>query len=326
MQLNIGSIKLPHAAVLAPMSGITDQPFRRIVRSLGGGLVVSEMIASHAILNSIKKEIRKLKFSAKEEAPLSIQLAGWEPEVMAEAAKIAEQLGASLIDINLGCPAKKVTGRYSGSALMQYPEQTADICSAVVNSVSVPVTLKMRLGWNDKNKNAPEIGMIAEDVGIKMLVVHGRTRNQMYKGKADWYEIKKTVENVSIPVLVNGDINNLNDVETAMTLSGAHGVMIGRGSQGRPWIIGQAGDLLSRKRIRKIPTINQRRDIMLAHLEDMLVCYGSNGMRLARKHIAWYAHGLPGSAALRDVANNTHNSSIVFKAVDRFFEKQCEAA
>ena len=134
MQLNIGSIKLPHAAVLAPMSGITDQPFRRIVRSLGGGLVVSEMIASHAILNSIKKEIRKLKFSAKEEAPLSIQLAGWEPEVMAEAAKISEQLGASLIDINLGCPAKKVTGRYSGSALMQYPEQTADICSAVVNS------------------------------------------------------------------------------------------------------------------------------------------------------------------------------------------------
>ena len=144
--------------------------------------------------------------------------------------------------------------------------------------------------------------------------------------KIDWDEIKKAVENVSIPVMVNGDINNLNDVETAMTLSGAHGVMIGRGSQGRPWIIGQAGDLLSRKRIRKIPTINQRRDIMLAHLEDMLVCYGSNGMRLARKHIAWYAHGLPGSAALRDVANNTHNSSIVFKAVDRFFEKQCEAA
>ena len=183
MQLNIGSIKLPHAAVLAPMSGITDQPFRRIVRSLGGGLVVSEMIASHAVLNSLKKEIRKLKFSAKEEAPLSIQLAGWEPDVMAEAAKISEQLGASLIDINLGCPAKKVTGRYSGSALMQYPEQTADICSAVVNSVSVPVTLKMRLGWNDKNKNAPEIGMIAEDVGVKMLVVHGRTRNQMYRVK-----------------------------------------------------------------------------------------------------------------------------------------------
>ena len=326
MQLTVGSIKLPHAAVLAPMSGITDQPFRRIVKLLGGGLVVSEMVASHAILNSIKKEIRKLKFSAKEEAPLSIQLAGWEPAVMAEAAKIAEQLGASIIDINLGCPAKKVTGRFSGSALMQNPGLTAEICSAVVNATSIPVTLKMRLGWDELNKNAPEIGLLAEEAGVKMLVVHGRTRIQMYKGEADWKEIRKTVDQVSIPVLANGDINNLSNVQTALSQSGAQGVMIGRGAQGKPWFLGQVGDLLSNNKIRETPKVQQIKEIMLTHLEDMLICYGSNGMRLARKHIAWYAHGLPGSAALREVANNTHNANIVFDAVNSFFNKQCEVA
>ena len=326
MQLTIGSVKLPHAAVLAPMSGITDQPFRRIVRLLGGGLVVSEMVASHAILNSIKKEIRKLKFSAKEEAPFSIQLAGWEPAIMAEAAKIAEQLGASIIDINLGCPAKKVTGRYSGSALMQTPELTAEICSAVVNATSIPTTLKMRLGWDELNKNAPEIGFLAEEAGVKMLVVHGRTRNQMFKGKADWKEIRKTVDKVSIPVLANGDINTLTNVRPALDQSGAQGVMIGRGAQGRPWILGQVGDFLSNKEIRETPKVQQKKEIMLTHLEDMLTCYGSNGMRLARKHIAWYAYGLPGSAVLREIANNTYNANIVFEAVNRFFYEQFEVA
>ena len=235
-----------------------------------------------------------------------------------EAAKISEQLGASLIDINLGCPAKKVTGRYSGSALMQYPEQTADICSAVVNSVSVPVTLKMRLGWNEKNKNAPEIGMIAEDVGIKMLVVHGRTRNQMYKGKADWHEIKKTVEKVSIPVLVNGDINNLNDVETAMTLSGAHGVMIGRAAYHTPYLLADI-----EKEIFNNEDIPSRQDVieqLIPYVKDEL----KKGTRLNQimRHTLGLFHGQSGASHWkRYLSENMCVRDADVKKIDHIMDK-----
>ena len=278
------------------------------------------MIASAAVLRDVKSEMRKLRTEAISEVPLSIQLAGWEPMVMAEAAKICADLGASFIDINMGCPAKKVTGKLSGSALMRDPHLAGAIMAAVVDAVDVPVTLKMRLGWDDSNLNAPELAKIAENAGIKMLAIHGRTRCQMYKGAADWAKIADVVTAVDIPVVANGDITSLDTVQKAIDQSGAAGVMIGRGAQGRPWLPAQAGDFLAGQAVRPTPSIGMRHHLMRAHLDDMLSHYGTVAMRLARKHIAWYAHGLPGAAELREIANNNTNAAMVFAAVDQFFE------
>lgn len=319
MRCSIGGIELAHAAVLAPMSGVTDLPFRRAVRRAGGGLVVTEMIASAAILREVRSEMRKLRVEAVSEAPLSVQLAGWEPPIMAEAARIAADLGATIIDINMGCPAKKVTGKLSGSALMRDEALATSIMQAVVDAVDIPVTLKMRLGWDDDTLNADRFAVRAEQAGIKALAVHGRTRCQMYNGAADWRKIADVVDAVHLPVFVNGDIRELSDVSEAMHQSRAAGVMIGRGAQGRPWLLAQAGDLLAGRVVRPDPNIAQRHALMQAHLDDMLTHYGNAAMRLARKHIAWYANGLPGSAQLRDVANNSTDAAAVFAAVDAFF-------
>ena len=327
--LVVAGITLPHAAILAPMSGVTDLPFRRAVRRFGGGLVVTEMVASAAVLQQVRGEMRKLKTAALEEAPLSIQLAGWNPQIMAEAAKLCEGLGATFIDINMGCPAKKVTGKLSGSALMRDPRLATAIMQAVKSAVQVPVTLKMRLGWDDHNLNAAEFGQIAEDVGLSMLAVHGRTRCQMYNGDADWHKISAVVDAVSIPVIANGDIRCVDTAKQAIAASGAAGVMVGRGAQGRPWVLAQIGDVLVGRQMRATPSIRARHACMRAHLDDMITHYGASAMRLARKHIAWYAHGLPGAAELRDIANNTTDAATVFAAVDQFFHKlyaEAEAA
>ena len=297
--LTIGTIKLPHQVILAPMSGITDKPFRQIVRHWGGGLVVSEMIASHAFLQDVWIEMQKLKNAATDEAPLSIQIAGWDPQMMAEAARLAEMRGAQFIDINMGCPAKKVTNRLSGSALMQDEAAVAAICKAVVNAVNLPVTLKMRLGWDDDHKNAPTIARIAESEGIQLLAVHGRTRTQMYKGEADWQRISETVAAVTIPVCANGDITSLDDAMTALQQSGAAGLLVGRGAMGRPWLIQQIADKVNGRPVSANPSITAKLDTIERHIHLMAEQVGDRGMRQLRKHLAAYCDYLPNSARLR---------------------------
>lgn len=299
MPLQIGQISLPHPVALAPMAGVTDGPFRQLVRRFGVGLLVTEMIASREAIATAAQHPR-LEADLPLERPVSVQLAGTDPAIMAEGARLCVDKGAEIIDINFGCPAKKVVKKYAGCALMEDEMLCADIMRAMTRAVPVPVTMKMRTGYRQTTRNAVQLARIAEDCGIAMIVVHGRTGCQRYKGTADWDYIAAVKAAVSIPILGNGDITTVQQAAEWQRKSGVDGVMIGRGAQGRPWFPGQVAHYLQTGEMRPDPTPAEKLQIILGHYQHMLDFHGSfSGLRRARKHLGWYLGGLRDAAACR---------------------------
>jgi tRNA-dihydrouridine synthase B len=318
--IRIGRYVLPNNLALAPMAGVTDLPFRLLCRRMGAGIAAGEMLTSDVRLYHTEKSRRRMDHTGEAE-PRVVQIAGGDPQMMAEAARRNVDAGAQIIDINMGCPAKKVCNKAAGSALMKDETLVRHILEAVVNAVPVPVTLKMRTGWDTQNRNGVTIARMAEDIGIQALAVHGRTRECMYRGDAEYETIRAIKRSVAIPIFANGDIDSPNKAKLVLEQTGADGLMVGRSAQGRPWIFREIDAFLRAARAAPTPSLAEVRDIMRAHLRDLHAFYGEEaGVRVARKHIDWYARGRAAGHALRHAVMQAQDAPTQLACVDAYFD------
>jgi tRNA-dihydrouridine synthase B len=319
--MQIGSHILKNNLIVAPMAGVTDRPFRQLCKSMGAGMAVSEMVSSNSLLWGSEKTRRRANHEG-EVDPISVQIAGADPAMMADAARYNVAQGAQIIDINMGCPAKKICNVMAGSALLQDEPLVGKILDAVVRAVDVPVTLKIRTGWDKQHKNALSVARIAESAGIQALAIHGRTRACAYTGHAEYDTIATVKAAVNIPVIANGDINTPEQVRQILDYTGADAVMIGRAAQGRPWIFREISHYLETGEHIPLPEVAEIHRVLIDHLHDLYAFYGEySGVRIARKHISWYTKGLVGSAVFRHLMNQLQSTEQQLAAVDEFFNK-----